>query len=53
MIQDTLAKLEKRLQNASIEPQNKTKLLKLLSELQIEIQELSKTKKEQSDKRGF
>ena len=49
MIHDTLAQIEKRLQSASIEPQNKTKLLKLLSELKTEINKLAKTKKEQSE----
>jgi hypothetical protein len=49
MIQDTIAKIEARLQKAeSIKDENKAELLQLLSTLRGEISELSRTNAEQA-----
>ena len=49
MIQDTITKIEKRLADASIKPEKKRELLKLLRELKAEITKLAKTQREQSE----
>jgi hypothetical protein len=49
MIQDTIAKIEARLQRTeSIKEENKAELLQLLSTLRTEISELSRTNAEQA-----
>lgn len=50
MIQDTIWKIEKRLQNtSSIKEENRTELTKLVSTLKSEIAELSKTNSERAE----
>ncbi len=49
MIKDTLVKIEKKLQDATIKPESKKELLKLVAELKTEVTELAKTKQEQSE----
>jgi Skp family chaperone for outer membrane proteins len=50
MLQDTLSKIEEKLQNvASIPKDNRTELLHLLNALKEEVEELSKTESESAE----
>lgn len=50
MLQDTISKLEERIQNSpAIKSENRTELLQLLGTLRSEIGELSKTHQEQAE----